>query len=66
MADKRNHGDTGDIRLAFFLNLGFTLLEFVNRVWINSIVIVADAMTSATLPRSAYSGIWSASRCSAR
>ena len=44
MADKHNHGDTASIQLAFFLNLGFTLLEFVGGVWTNSIAIVADAV----------------------
>jgi cobalt-zinc-cadmium efflux system protein len=32
------------IRLAFFLNLGFALLEMVGGVWTNSIAIVSDAL----------------------
>jgi cobalt-zinc-cadmium efflux system protein len=42
--DQHNHGDTGNIQLAFFLNLSFTLLEFVGGIWTNSIAIVADAV----------------------
>jgi cobalt-zinc-cadmium efflux system protein len=42
--DHHTHGDTGNIKVAFFLNLGFTLLEFVGGVWTNSIAIVADAV----------------------
>lgn len=40
------HSDdsTGGIRLAFFLNLGFTLLEFVGGYWTNSLAIVSDAL----------------------
>jgi cobalt-zinc-cadmium efflux system protein len=33
----------GDLRVAFFLNLGFTLLEIVGGVWTNSVAILADA-----------------------
>jgi cobalt-zinc-cadmium efflux system protein len=42
-----NHGlnqPTGDLRLAFFLNLGFTLLEIVGGLWTNSIAILSDAL----------------------
>ncbi|MCA9956020.1 MAG: cation transporter [Anaerolineales bacterium] len=35
---------TGNLRLAFFLNLGFTLLEFVGGLWTNSIAITSDAL----------------------
>jgi cobalt-zinc-cadmium efflux system protein len=38
------HGDTGTIRMAFFLNLGFTLLEFFGGLWTNSVAITADAV----------------------
>lgn len=33
-----------NIRLAFFLNLGFTLLEIVGGLWTNSIAILSDAL----------------------
>lgn len=41
-----NHGngDTSNLRLAFFLNLGFTLLEIVGGLWTNSIAIQSDAL----------------------
>jgi cobalt-zinc-cadmium efflux system protein len=35
---------TGKIKVAFFLNLGFTLLEIVGGLWTNSLAIVADAL----------------------
>jgi cobalt-zinc-cadmium efflux system protein len=38
------HGDTGNIRMAFFLNLGFTLLEFIGGILTNSVAITADAV----------------------
>jgi cobalt-zinc-cadmium efflux system protein len=41
------HGsaETSDnIRLAFFLNLGFTLLEIIGGLWTNSIAILSDAL----------------------
>lgn len=34
----------GDIRLAFFLNLAFTLLEILGGVWTNSLAILSDAV----------------------
>ncbi|HRW06070.1 MAG TPA: cation diffusion facilitator family transporter [Caldilineaceae bacterium] len=39
-----DHGDTGNLRLAFFLNFGFTLLEIVGGLWTNSIAIQSDAL----------------------
>jgi cobalt-zinc-cadmium efflux system protein len=39
-----NDDSTGGIRLAFYLNLGFTLLEFVGGYWTNSLAIVSDAL----------------------
>lgn len=41
------HGRTdtsSDLRLAFFLNLGFTLLEIVGGLWTNSVAILSDAL----------------------
>ncbi len=36
--------DTGDLKFAFFLNLGFTLLELVGGVWVNSVAVLSDAL----------------------
>lgn len=35
---------TNSLKLAFFLNLGFTLLEIVGGLWTNSIAILSDAL----------------------
>jgi cobalt-zinc-cadmium efflux system protein len=37
------HG-TGNIRFAFFLNLGFTIIEFIGGILTNSVAILADAV----------------------
>lgn len=40
-----HHDQTGkNLKLAFFLNLGFTLLEFVGGLYVNSIAILSDAV----------------------
>lgn len=40
-----HHGsELGNIRLAFFLNLGFTVLEIFGGLWTNSLAIMADAV----------------------
>lgn len=45
MAHTHNHaGDTGNIQTAFWLNLGFTILELIGGVFTNSIAIIADAV----------------------
>ena len=38
------HADLGNIRLAFFLNLFFTILEIFGGLWTNSLAILADAI----------------------
>ena len=30
--------------MAFFLNLGFTILEFIGGIYVNSIAIISDAV----------------------
>jgi cobalt-zinc-cadmium efflux system protein len=35
---------SANIKVAFFLNLGFTLLEFIGGLWINSLAILSDAV----------------------
>ncbi len=39
-----SHDNTGNIKIAFFLNLSFTILEIIGGFWTNSIAIVADAL----------------------
>lgn len=41
-----HHHDHGhqNIKLAFFLNLGFTILEFFGGLYVNSIAIISDAL----------------------
>ena len=41
---KRTHSSTDNIRLAFFLNLAFTIVEFLGGIYTNSLAIAADAM----------------------
>jgi cobalt-zinc-cadmium efflux system protein len=42
--NSRGHEQTADIRLAFFLNLAFTVLEIVGGLWTNSLAILSDAI----------------------
>lgn len=37
------HGATGNIAVAFFMNLGFAVIELVGGLWTNSIAILSDA-----------------------
>jgi cobalt-zinc-cadmium efflux system protein len=39
-----HHSELGDIRLAFFLNLVFTVFEIFGGLWTNSLAIMADAI----------------------
>ncbi|PRP67747.1 cation diffusion facilitator family transporter [Nonlabens agnitus] len=39
-----DHSSTRNIRFAFFLNLGFTILEIIGGIYTNSIAIVSDAV----------------------
>ncbi|MBB6612592.1 cation transporter [Pontibacter sp. Tf4] len=41
--DHHHHGGS-NIKLAFFLNLGFTIIEFIGGFWINSVAIMSDAL----------------------
>ncbi|WP_417153248.1 cation diffusion facilitator family transporter [Rikenella microfusus] len=38
-----SHAATGNIALAFFVNLGFAVIELVGGLWTNSIAILSDA-----------------------
>ncbi len=39
-----HHESTKNIRLVFFLNLGFTIIEAVGGIYVNSVAIVSDAL----------------------
>lgn len=39
-----HHDNTGNLKLAFALNLGFTILEIVGGLLINSVAILSDAI----------------------
>src|SRR5690554_7563753 len=38
------HGDVKNIKTAFFLNLSFTIIEFVGGILTNSVAILSDAV----------------------
>ncbi|MBN1410548.1 MAG: cation transporter [Spirochaetales bacterium] len=38
------HASTKNIRLAFFLNFGFAVLEIIGGIWTNSLAIISDAL----------------------
>jgi cobalt-zinc-cadmium efflux system protein len=40
----KSHGASGNIGVAFFLNLAFTLIELAGGLWTNSIAILSDAL----------------------
>lgn len=44
MSHSHHHDDVGDLRLAFFLNVGFAILEVFGGLLINSIAILSDAL----------------------
>lgn len=39
-----HHGSSGNLRVAFFLNLGFTVIEIIGGLYTNSIAILSDAL----------------------
>lgn len=39
-----HHSSTQNLKLAFFLNLGFTIFELVGGLWVNSVSIISDAI----------------------
>ncbi len=39
-----DHGSESNLKVAFFLNLGFTILEIFGGLWTNSIAILTDAL----------------------
>ncbi len=42
--DHTHHHSGKNLKIAFFLNLGFTILEFFGGVYVNSIAIISDAV----------------------
>lgn len=44
MAHHHEHDSNQNLKLAFFLNLGFTILEIVGGLWTNSVAILSDAL----------------------
>lgn len=44
MAQHQHHADTDNIKTAFFLNVGFTIFEFIGGLYVNSIAIISDAL----------------------
>lgn len=44
MGHHHHHTSSDNLRLAFFLNLGFTVLEFIGGLYVNSIAIISDAV----------------------
>ncbi|PPK85336.1 cobalt-zinc-cadmium efflux system protein [Neolewinella xylanilytica] len=42
--DHHHHSDRNTVGLAFFLNLGFTIIEIVGGFWTGSIAILSDAL----------------------
>lgn len=44
MAHDHHHSQEGNIKIAFFLNLGFTILEFFGGLYVNSVAIISDAL----------------------
>ena len=43
-AHGHHHDSLGDIRFAFFLNLGFAIAEIAGGLWTNSLAILSDAL----------------------
>jgi cobalt-zinc-cadmium efflux system protein len=46
MGHDHHHHDhsTGNLKVAFFLNIGFTILEFFGGIYVNSVAIMSDAI----------------------
>lgn len=39
-----NHHEEGNIKVAFFLNLAFSIIEIIGGLWTNSVAILSDAL----------------------
>ena len=42
--DHHHHSSGSNLKLAFFMNLAFTILEIFGGIWINSVAILSDAI----------------------
>ena len=42
--DHDHHHATGNLKLAFFLNAGFTIFELIGGLYVNSVAIISDAV----------------------
>ncbi|WP_420580697.1 cation diffusion facilitator family transporter [Reichenbachiella sp.] len=42
--NNHHHHDVDNIKVAFFLNLGFTIIEIVGGLYVNSVAIISDAI----------------------
>lgn len=42
--DTQGHDSAGNLKIAFFLNLSFTIIEIIGGLWTNSIAILSDAV----------------------
>lgn len=42
--EHHHHGSSGNLQVAFFLNLAFTIIEVVGGLWTNSIAILTDSL----------------------
>lgn len=42
--DHHHHHSSGNLKLAFFLNAGFTVFELIGGVYVNSVAIISDAV----------------------
>ncbi len=42
-----DHGSESNLKVAFFLNFGFTIIEIIGGLWTNSIAILSDALHDA-------------------
>ncbi|MCB0759987.1 MAG: cation transporter [Flavobacteriales bacterium] len=44
MAHDHHQHSENNIKIAFFINLAFTIIEFVGGIWVNSVAIMSDAV----------------------
>jgi cobalt-zinc-cadmium efflux system protein len=42
--DHHHHGASGNLKVAFFLNLAFTIFEIIGGLYVNSVAILSDAI----------------------
>ena len=47
MSHDHSPASEGNLKIAFFLNFGFTIIEIIGGLWTNSIAILTDALHDA-------------------